>query len=58
VAILRQVVRATAAIFGGFPFPRYLFIIHALPVGSGGLVPGMPGQQSQGGPEGRTGQYL
>jgi len=37
VAILRQVVQATAAIFGGFPFPRYLFIIHALPVGSGGL---------------------
>jgi hypothetical protein len=30
----------------------------ALPVGSGGLIPGMPGQQSQGGTEGRTGQYL
>ena len=37
VAILRQVVRATGEIFGGFPFPRYVFIIHALPVGSGGL---------------------
>jgi len=37
VAILRQVVQATAQIFGGFPFPRYVFIIHALPVGSGGL---------------------
>jgi len=41
VAILRQVVQATAAIFsgssGGFPFARYVFIIHALPVGSGGL---------------------
>jgi predicted metalloprotease with PDZ domain len=37
VSILRQVVRATAAIFGGLPFPRYVFIVHALPVGSGGL---------------------
>jgi len=41
VSILRQVVQATAAIFsgssGGFPFARYVFIIHALPVGSGGL---------------------
>jgi predicted metalloprotease with PDZ domain len=37
VDILRQVVGATAAIFGGFPFDRYLFIVHALPVGSGGL---------------------
>jgi predicted metalloprotease with PDZ domain len=37
VDILRRVVRATAAIFGGFPFDRYLFIVHALPVGSGGL---------------------
>jgi predicted metalloprotease with PDZ domain len=37
-AILRRVVIATAAIFGGgFPFRRYVFIIHALPVGSGGL---------------------
>jgi predicted metalloprotease with PDZ domain len=36
--ILRRVAMATAAIFGGgFPFRRYLFIIHALPVGSGGL---------------------
>ncbi|HEY4187606.1 MAG TPA: PDZ domain-containing protein [Polyangia bacterium] len=37
VDILRRVVRATAEIFGGFPFARYVFIIHALPVGSGGL---------------------
>jgi predicted metalloprotease with PDZ domain len=37
-AILRRVAVATAQIFGGgFPFERYLFIIHALPVGSGGL---------------------
>src|SRR5581483_1696175 len=36
--ILRRVVIATAEMFGGkFPFTRYLFIIHALPVGSGGL---------------------
>jgi predicted metalloprotease with PDZ domain len=34
---LRRVVRATGRIFGGFPFRRYLFIVHALPVGSGGL---------------------
>ncbi|MES1171909.1 MAG: PDZ domain-containing protein [Bacteroidota bacterium] len=37
VDILRRVVRATGAIFGGFPFDRYLFIVHALPAGSGGL---------------------
>jgi predicted metalloprotease with PDZ domain len=36
--ILRRVVIATAQMFGGgYPFRRYLFIIHALPVGSGGL---------------------
>jgi predicted metalloprotease with PDZ domain len=35
--ILRRVVTATGRIFGGFPFDRYLFIVHALPVGSGGL---------------------
>lgn len=37
--ILRRVVEATGAMFGdgGFPFERYLFIVHALPVGSGGL---------------------
>jgi len=35
--ILRRVVTATGRIFGGFPFRRYLFIVHALPVGSGGL---------------------
>ena len=27
---LRAIVRATGAMFGGFPFERYLFIIHAL----------------------------
>ncbi len=37
VDILRRVVGATAAIFGGLPFSRYLFIVHALPAGSGGL---------------------
>ncbi|HEX4403622.1 MAG TPA: PDZ domain-containing protein [Polyangia bacterium] len=37
VDILRRVVVATGAIFGGFPFSRYVFIVHALPVGSGGL---------------------
>ncbi|MEO8214396.1 MAG: PDZ domain-containing protein, partial [Myxococcales bacterium] len=37
VEVLRRVVRATGEIFGGFPFDRYLFIVHALPVGSGGL---------------------
>jgi predicted metalloprotease with PDZ domain len=38
VDVLRRVVAATGKIFGGrFPFDRYLFIVHALPVGSGGL---------------------
>jgi len=37
VDILRRVVTATGRMFGGFPFDRYLFIVHALPVGSGGL---------------------
>jgi predicted metalloprotease with PDZ domain len=37
VDILRRVVTVTGKIFGGFPFRRYLFIVHALPVGSGGL---------------------
>jgi predicted metalloprotease with PDZ domain len=37
VQILRQVVTATGKIFGGFPFARYLFIVHALPVATGGL---------------------
>ncbi|HTA21199.1 MAG TPA: PDZ domain-containing protein, partial [Polyangia bacterium] len=37
VDILRRVVATTGGIFGGFPFARYLFIVHALPVGSGGL---------------------
>jgi predicted metalloprotease with PDZ domain len=30
LAELRAIVRTTGAMFGGFPFPRYLFIIHAL----------------------------
>jgi hypothetical protein len=30
----------------------------ALPMGTGGIVPGMPGHPGQGVPEGRTGQYL
>jgi predicted metalloprotease with PDZ domain len=30
IAELRVIVRATGAMFGGFPFQRYLFIIHAL----------------------------
>lgn len=37
VEILRRVATATGRIFGGFPFKRYVFIVHALPVGSGGL---------------------
>ena len=37
VDILRRVVAATARIFGGYPFKRYLFIVHALPVHTGGL---------------------
>ena len=30
IAELRAIVRTTGAMFGGFPFDRYLFIIHAL----------------------------
>jgi predicted metalloprotease with PDZ domain len=37
LAILRAVVQTTGAMFGGFPFARYLFIIHALPTRGGGL---------------------
>jgi predicted metalloprotease with PDZ domain len=37
VDVLQRVVRATGRFFGGFPFRRYLFIVHALPMGSGGL---------------------
>ena len=37
VDILRRIVVATGKMFGGFPFDRYVFIVHALPVGSGGL---------------------
>lgn len=34
---LKKIVSATGAIFGGFPFDRYVFIIHALPTRGGGL---------------------
>jgi predicted metalloprotease with PDZ domain len=34
---LQRVAGATGKLFGGFPFDRYLFIIHALPVRGGGL---------------------
>jgi predicted metalloprotease with PDZ domain len=37
LAGLRRIVDATGALFGGFPFDRYLFIIHALPERGGGL---------------------
>ena len=37
LAHLRRIVDATSALFGGFPFDRYLFIIHALPERGGGL---------------------
>jgi predicted metalloprotease with PDZ domain len=36
-ATLRQIAQATGTLFGGFPFARYLFIIHALPARGGGL---------------------
>jgi predicted metalloprotease with PDZ domain len=34
---LQRIVAATGKLFGGFPFDRYLFIIHALPARGGGL---------------------
>jgi predicted metalloprotease with PDZ domain len=34
---LRAIVEATADLFGGFPFDRYVFMIHALPERGGGL---------------------
>jgi predicted metalloprotease with PDZ domain len=34
---LKKVVAAGGALFGGFPFERYLFIVHALPNRGGGL---------------------
>jgi len=37
VQILREVARAEGALFGGFPFDRYLFVVHALPRDGGGL---------------------
>ncbi|HSJ97580.1 MAG TPA: PDZ domain-containing protein [Myxococcota bacterium] len=35
--VLRAVARAEGELFGGFPFSRYLFIVHALPRDGGGL---------------------
>jgi len=40
VRILRAVARAEGDLFGGFPFSRYLFIVHALPQDGGGLEHG------------------
>jgi predicted metalloprotease with PDZ domain len=37
VDILRRIAGATGKLFGGFPFRRYLFVVHALPVATGGL---------------------
>ncbi len=37
IANLRAITRTTGAIFGGFPFERYLFIIHAQSMRGGGL---------------------
>lgn len=37
VRILRAVALAEGRLFGGFPFTRYLFIVHALPRDGGGL---------------------
>lgn len=34
---LQKIVAATGRLFGGFPFGRYLFIVHALPARGGGL---------------------
>jgi len=37
IDILKRIAGATGRMFGGFPFDRYLFIVHALPVATGGL---------------------
>lgn len=37
VRILRAVAEAEGRLFGGFPFSRYLFLVHALPHDGGGL---------------------
>jgi predicted metalloprotease with PDZ domain len=37
LAALRAIVETTGAMFGGLPFARYLFIVHALPARGGGL---------------------
>ncbi len=37
LASLRKIVTASGAMFGGFPFDRYLFIIHCLGARGGGL---------------------
>ncbi len=37
LSALRKIVRAAGQMFGGFPFDRYLFIVHFLPNRGGGL---------------------
>ena len=37
LSILRAIAQTAGAMFGGFPFDRFLFIIHALPNRGGGL---------------------
>ena len=37
LADLKRIVTATGRLFGGFPFDRYLFIVHALTARGGGL---------------------
>lgn len=37
LSMLRTITETTGSMFGGFPFERYLFIIHALPNRGGGL---------------------
>lgn len=57
ISDLRAIVRATGNMFGGFPFDRYLFIVHALPARGGGLehansavldIPGMSFEDEKG----------
>ncbi|MBI1853961.1 MAG: M61 family metallopeptidase [Planctomycetes bacterium] len=37
VADVKRIVEASAALMGGLPYPRYVFIVHLLPTGTGGL---------------------
>jgi predicted metalloprotease with PDZ domain len=37
VSDTRRIVRATSRLFGGLPYDRYLFLLHLLPEGRGGL---------------------